>query len=236
MFWRILLDLVYPRLCGGCGSEVRDEDGHLCWNCMRRLPYIVHPFCSICGDPVDGRVDELFVCHACSERRPCFDRARSAVRYRDVVQELLRRFKYRHGFWIANDLSRLLQSCVESHFDVSLIDAVAFVPLYPTRRHQRGFNQAELLAWLLARRLRKPLIKKALVRVRPTATQTRLTAQERALNVRNAFKIRNARSFSGKRLLLVDDVMTTGATVNECSRMLKAGGATEVWVATVARG
>lgn len=236
MFWRILLDLVYPRLCGGCGNEVRNEEGHLCWNCLAKLPYITHPFCSICGDPVDGRVDEQFVCHACSERRPYFDCARSAVRYRDVVQELLRGFKYRHHFWMANDLARLLQSCVESHFDPQRIDAIAFVPLYPARRRERGFNQAELLARLLARRLRKPLVKKALARTRPTRTQTRLTAQERALNVRGAFKIKNARAFFGKRLLLVDDVMTTGATVNECSRMLKAGGATEVWVVTVARG
>lgn len=236
MFWRALLDLVYPRVCGSCENSVADGDGHLCWDCGAALSYITHPYCSICGDPVEGRVDEEFVCYACAEKRPYFERARSAVRYRGVAQGLLRRFKYHRHVWVSEDLARLLGVCVEAHYAAVVFDAVIPVPLYPVRRRERGFNQAEVLAEILARGMRKPVIRKNLLRIRPTPTQTHLTARERALNVRGAFKVRRPDAIRGARLLLVDDVMTTGATVNECARILKEAGAGEVFVVTVARG
>ena len=236
MFWGALLDLIYPRICCVCERNIEQEPGHLCWDCSAGLPYITDPYCSICGDPVDGRVDETFVCYACAKNPPYFARARSAVRYRGAVQTLLRGFKYRSRLWAAHDLARLLRVCVETHYANETFDAVVPVPLYAMRRRERGFNQAQVLASLLARELRKPLADKAFVRVRPTPSQTRLTARERAFNVRGAFKIRRADPICNRKLLLVDDVMTTGATVNECARVLKNGGATDVFVVTVARG
>jgi ComF family protein len=128
-----------------------------------------------------------------------------------------------------------MQSAVEAHYNVSEIDLVGYVPLYPARRRERGFNQAQLLARGLAQRLGKPLMRRCLVRTRSTETQTHLTAAERLTNVRGAFKARWRRWIEGKRVLLVDDVMTTGATVSECARALKKGGAHHVKVVTVAR-
>jgi ComF family protein len=236
MFWRVLLDLIYPRVCCSCEGAVTGEEGHLCWDCAAALAYIAHPFCSICGDPVEGRVDEEFVCYACAEKRPYFTRARSAIRYRGVGQTLLRHFKYHRRLWIADELAHLLHACVETYYEAAAFDAIVPVPLYPVRQRERGFNQAETLARLLARTMRKPLMNKNLVRIRPTPTQTHLTARERAFNVKGAFKVRRCSAIRGARLLLVDDVMTTGATVNECARELRGAGAGEVFVVTVARG
>lgn len=236
MAWRTLLDMLYPRMCAGCGKLVAPEPGHFCWDCQSKIVYVQSPFCSICGDPVEGRVDGSFVCYACSESTPFFDRARSAVRYRGVMQDVLQEFKYREGLWMRPDLVRILAACAATHYDVDEIDAVTFVPLYPARHRQRGYNQAEALADLLAKAIRKPLLKYGLARVKPTQTQTHLTARDRATNVKGAFKTRWLSRLKGRRILLVDDVMTTGATVNECSRVLKAGGAARVLVVTVARG
>jgi ComF family protein len=110
------------------------------------------------------------------------------------------------------------------------------VPLYRTRQRQRGFNQSALLAGAVARTLGRPLLRRALVRLRPTATQTHLTAAERMHNVEDAFRVRDGRAVEGRRMLLVDDVMTTGATLDECAAVLMASGTKDVVCLTLARG
>ncbi len=233
---RDLLDLVFPRACAACGGAAADHALHLCWDCLARVSYVAPPFCSLCGDPVAGRVDGEFVCFWCTKTGPHFERARSAARYSGVVRDLLRQFKYGHALWLRGDLAGVLKACVEAHYAPDDFDAVVAVPLFRARRRERGYNQAELLARRLARAFGKPLLSRCVARVRPTATQTHLTAAERATNVRDAFQVRFACRLKGRRLLLIDDVMTTGATVNECARALKEGGAERVLVATLARG
>ena len=233
---RALLDLVYPRRCVGCGQEPGPSRGHLCWDCLSQVPFVGPPFCARCGDPVEGRVDASFVCYHCSRNEPWFDQARSAARYRGVVQTVLRSFKYGQGLWLRSELVRVLAACLAVHYDAGGIDAVCAVPLYPARRRERGYNQSELLAVSLARRLRKPVVSACLARIRPTRTQTNLTAKERASNVKGAFRTRRRHRLDGRRILLIDDVMTTGATVNECARVLNECGAGRVQVLTVARG
>jgi len=236
MKWHTLLDLIFPRICLGCGGMVSPDHSHICWDCLASIEYVASPYCSLCGDPVEGKVDNEFVCFNCSDTRIHFDRARSAARYRGVIQDLLREYKYRRAIWAANDLLHILEACVHAHYEPDEIDCVVFVPLYPRRRRERGFNQSALLAAGLAKALRRPLLPKCLKRVRATATQTNLTARQRATNVKGAFRARQERRLKGQRVLLVDDVMTTGATVNECARVLKEGGAEKVSVVTVARG
>lgn len=241
VFWfkqmaRQALDLLYPRVCAGCGGPVGAEEHHVCWNCSADMPYVRSPFCARCGDPVDGRVDHSFVCYSCSDREPWFDLARSAVRFRELPQKLIRALKYDAALWYRMDLAHWLRSCWESQFREVEVDAVACVPLHATRVRERGYNQARVLGVLLARRLGKPFIPGCLQRIRMTPTQTHLTAPQRAANVRGAFKAKNPVWVSGLRIVLVDDVMTTGATVNECARALKEAGAARVYVVTVARG
>jgi ComF family protein len=230
------LDLFYPRLCAGCGGPVGAEPGHLCWDCLAGITYVKSPYCSLCGDPVEGRIDGEFICYNCTASRPHFDRARSAARYTGSLQNVMREFKYRKSLWVRRDLAGLLAACADAHYDPEQVDAVCFVPLYPAREREREYNQAGLLARALARRMGKPLLGRCLARIRPTPSQTNLTARARATNVAGAFRARWTRRLKGRRVLLVDDVMTTGATVSECARVLKEGGAVAVYVVTVARG
>jgi len=231
-----VLDLVWPRACGVCGGSVGAGGVHICWDCLASLHTLHPPFCSRCGDPVDGAITREYVCSFCVDKPPAFDKARSAARYRGGLRGLLHRFKYSSAVHLTVDLAMLLQSCVSVHYGREPLDAVAWVPLYPARQRARTYNQSGLLAVALARRLKLPAARGCLARTRDTETQTHLSARERAANVRGAFVVRDPEWVEGRRFLLVDDVMTTGATVNECARALKEAGAAKVFVVTVARG
>lgn len=210
-------------------------EGHLCWDCMADLHAIQPPYCSLCGDPVSGRVDHAFVCSLCAGRPPGFDSARSAVRYEGAAARAVRDLKYHGHLWVVPDLAAILEGAVRAHYPDVAFDVVSWVPLYPARRRERGFNQAAELGRDLARRLGLPVAGLAR-RVRPTPTQTHLTVRDRAANVRDAFRPRVARRWRGCRALVVDDVMTTGATAHACAVAIRSGGAGAVHVMTVARG
>ena len=234
---RTAADLVYPRVCGSCGSQEGLEGlSHLCWECASSIQMIAHPFCSLCGNPLEGRVSHDYTCFLCNEAKPHFDRARCAARFHGPLPGLVHQFKYRAALWLEADLAGLLLACCKTHFDLAGIGVVTAVPLFHARERERGYNQAALLAGALARRLDRPFHRKLVQRVRDTGTQTHLTAKERASNVRDAFISSRAAAVAGRRVLLVDDVMTTGATVSECARALKSAGAREVLVVALARG
>ncbi len=229
------LDLLYPRVCAACGGA--SEGGcYLCWECLAQVPFIRDPYCSLCGDPFEGAVAHDFVCSWCLKYEPEFDLARSAVRYRGSVAKLLQQFKYGNGTHLAHDVSLLLEGCVRAHMLREGIDAIAYVPLHPRKARSRSYNQARLLAEYLSRRLKVPIERNALRRVRWTSTQTRLHADARRANVMGAFRCPIPDWVDGRRWLLVDDVMTTGATVDACAGVLKEHGARRVVIATVARG
>ncbi len=210
--------------------------GHVCWDCRSGLPLIERPYCAQCGDPVEGAISRDYRCAFCVDRAPRFTMARSAVRFRGVVPTLLHRFKYGAATHLAPDLAGWLEACVRTEYAGEPFDAIAFVPLHPTRQRLRTYNQAALLAGALGSRLQVPVAPGCLRRVRHTDTQTHLSARQRAANVRGAFAVRNPGWVDGRRFLLVDDVMTTGATLAEVAAVLKAAGAVSVHVATVARG
>jgi ComF family protein len=230
------LDLLYPRCCIGCGVPSPETFRYICWDCWSDAVPIEPPFCQLCGDPVAGSVEHGFICYACAAEKPFFDAARSAARYDGVVGEALRQLKYEKALWLACDMADLLFNCLKAEFAEERFDLVVPVPLYHVRRRERGYNQAAMLASELARRLHCKVSARALRRIRPTATQTNLTAAQRLSNVNDAFHHGREKRLTGRRVLLVDDVMTTGATVNACAKALKKGGARSVHVLTVARG
>ena len=203
---------------------------------MAELEFLQTPFCRVCGDPVEGMVEHEFSCSWCIRRPPFFDIARSAVRFRGSLRSCLHAFKYGGDTCLSGDFSRLLQACVSTQYGDMRFDAVVCVPLHPSKERDRGYNQAGLLASGLAKGISLESYSGCLERVRRTRTQISLSAQQRRANVRNAFIVKAPSWVEGRRLLLVDDVMTTGATVNECSRVLKRAGAASVHVVTVARG
>jgi len=236
-WWPNLVDMLFPRTCAGCGCAVAEHGLHLCWDCRASLSVISAPFCSRCGEPVHGRVDHTYVCHVCVKRPPHYRQARAAVHYNVMGKKLVTQFKYGNALWLEPLLVDLLESSVRTHFDLEQIDLLCAVPLHPVKRRERGYNQSVLLARDLSRRLGIPVCpSNRLKRTRFTPSQTRLTAGQRLTNVMGAFNVRNEKEWANKRILLIDDVMTTGATVSACAKALLDAGAGCVDVATVARG
>ena len=233
-----LLDLVYPRLCPLCDA-VSDRPGRLiCWRCFARLPLhtVDDALCRRCGLAPEGRVDESFLCEACRRAPPAFDLARAAAPFRGGIRALLHAFKYNGATWLRADLTDFIEGALRTYYDPRLIDLVLPVPLHAGRLRRRGYNQSALLAGALARRLGLATAPAVLQRSRATPTQTRLSAPARRQNVLGAFRVAHPEWVRGRTLLVVDDVMTTGATLHEAARSLKRAGAWRVWALAVARG
>lgn len=228
-------DLIYPRLCVICGNGVGAGGQTLCWDCRVRLQWVTPPFCRCCGDPAEGVATHAYECGFCQRMPPAFDRARSVLRYTGVCVTLIRKFKYANACWTAAEMTQWLETGARLHFPVTHLDGVMAVPLAARKQRERTYNQAQLLARGLARRLRIPY-SDGLSRCRDTMTQTRLNMAARRRNVRGAFRVRIPEWVMGRRILVVDDVMTTGATLNECARVLREADATGVYALSVARG
>ncbi len=230
-----LLSLFFPPHCASCGAET-ERGRHVCEGCAGKTRRIEPPFCQRCSEPFDGAIDGEFQCANCGDRELHFDCAVAPYLSRGVVREFIHRFKYDHERFLRQPLAAWLADALsDPRLAGHPIDAIVPVPLHPTRFRERGFNQAMLLAELLSERAAVPLLD-ALQRTRYTTTQTRLDRQERMENLRNAFRVRHSAAVQNRHLLLVDDVFTTGSTVDECARVLRLAGASSVRVATVARG
>ena len=231
---RALVSLFYPPLCAVCSVSVGFED-YLCPSCAAKAPRIKPPFCSKCSEPFDGAITEAFSCANCAHRILHFEAAVCAYRSRGVVRSLLHQFKYGHQIHLRHPVADWLAATLDDpRLRDRRFDLVVPVPLHPARKRERGFNQAELLAELLSARAGLTL-KNALERIRYTTTQTAFDRAERMENLHNAFRLRKKLDVRGLRVLLIDDVLTTGSTLSECARVLKAGGALSVHAATAAR-
>jgi len=231
------LAFFYPETCQICRMErATAGDGYVCSHCRSQVHFIKPPFCERCGLPYSGDFTTPFECTNCREMELHFNSARSAVVAHNVVREAIHRYKYQRALWFEPFLADLLLSAVLPTLREQSWDFIVPVPLHPLKHREREFNQAERLATYLGAATGVPLNLKLLRRIRPTATQTRLTRQQRAANMRAAFAVCPRARLDGERIILVDDVFTTGATTSACAQVLKAAGAGEVCVWTVARG
>lgn len=229
-----VLDLLLPPQCLNCGEPVA-APGTLCPECWPQLQFLAPPHCAACGFPFEFAYDDESLCLACIRTSPTFDRARSVMRYDDVSRNMILRFKHAdqtegapaYGRWLARAGAELTADA----------DVIVPIPLHWTRLFARRYNQSALLALALGRLTRRKVAPDLLVRRRRTPSQGGLSATARDRNVRGAFAIANGRGpeVSDRRVLLVDDVFTTGATVGECARVLRRAGAAGVDVVTLAR-
>lgn len=227
----------YPEACQVCeASRATPAEGYVCAGCWQQVRFIKAPFCERCGLPFDGAITEDFECANCLEMELHFTHARSAVVARGVVLEVIHRYKYSRALWFENFLADLLVRAAAPELAAGKWDALVPVPLHFLREREREFNQAERLARRLAAATGIPVRADLLLRIEPTRTQTLLTRSERATNMKNAFALRRDRPLAGQRFVLLDDVLTTGATTSACARVLTRAGAGEVCVWTVARG
>jgi ComF family protein len=229
---RLLLDAVLPPHCLACGATVA-APGALCAACWPALSFLTPPWCACCGYPFEYDAGPDALCAGCIASPPPWRRARAALRYDEASRGLILAFKHGDRTEMAPALVRWLAGAA----DLSEIDLVAAVPLHWRRLFARRYNQAALLALGLARLSGKPAIPDLLRRRRATASQGHLGALARERNVAGAFAVNPARrgALAGARVLLVDDVVTTGATVAACCRVLRREGAAAVDVLAVAR-
>lgn len=194
-----------------------------------------HSYCSICGfEPQNDSCGE-FICAKCLEHKPHYDFARHALTFDGVIRRVIHDYKYRKTIWLKDDLVDILEALTRNIIDPREIDLIVSVPLYKTKFILRGFNQSTLLAKELAKRLSIPFSDDCLIRIKDTDTQTHLGIERRKQNIRGVFEVTLPSNISGRRILLVDDVMTTGSTLNEIAKALKQNGAIAVWGVALAR-
>jgi len=229
-----LASLFYPATCVVCSANI-DNAEYLCADCRQRAPRIVAPFCAKCSEPFPGAITQTFSCANCEHRTLHFDCAVAAYRSRGLVRKVLHQFKYGKQRHLRYPVARWLAESLHDprlrgrHFDV-----IVPVPLHPARERERGFNQAALIAELIATSAAIPS-RPVLERIRYTTTQTAYDRAERMENLHGAFRLRKNRDVRGLRVLLIDDVLTTGSTLSECARVLRRAGAVSVHGATAAR-
>jgi ComF family protein len=234
--WRRVLDAVLPPRCLKCGEVVAsDAQGALCPACWQKLSFLGPPCCACCGQPFEFDLGPGALCGACIERPPAFDRARAVLRYDEASRDLILAFKHADrtslapafGTWLNRAGAELL---AES-------DLIVPVPLHWSRLFSRRYNQAALLAQALGHVSGKTVLPDLLIRRRATQKQGHLGRLARQRNVAGAFALnpRKASAAQGRNVLLVDDVVTTGATIANCAKVLRKGGAARIDVLAIAR-
>lgn len=219
------LDLLFPRWCVGCG----EEGDFFCDSCRRSLPRIESPLCPRCGRPQSRET----LCRDCASELTAIDGIRSPFWFDGAIRQAVHQLKYRDIRALAASLAQLLHEYLSTH-DIPG-EVLVPVPLHPRRLRERGYNQSGLLARELGRLSGMTVLSDCLVRLRQAPPQARTsTVEERRRNVTGMFSCRNDRS-RGRQVLLIDDVATSGATLDACAAALKESGAASVWALALAR-
>lgn len=228
--------LVYPPNCLICQNSLPTPESPLllCSPCQETLEDNRPPFCLRCSRWL-GEDWTRPLCPECRRKNPQFDFAWCACLYNEPLKTLIHRFKYGQKTLLRHVFLERMQRFVQNYrFDIEQFDLVMPIPLSPTRMRERGYNQAQLLAEGLARQFALALSLHHLVRIRHTKNQALLSQKERWTNIRGAFKIKHSEAVKNKSVLLVDDLLTTGATASEAAGVLKEAGAKTVGVFTLA--
>jgi len=221
----LAVESFFPRRCVGCGKV----GSFICPQCLGKLPRLLPPLCPNCGRSQASGI----VCPSCRKRQTEIDGIRSPFRFDDVIRKAIHQLKYRNLKAISPCLAELLAEYLGSNPLPG--EALVCVPLHPRRLRERGYNQSSLLARELGNRMDLPVIEDCLIRVKQAQPQVRaFDVEERRRNVADAFVCRDEK-VSGKQIILIDDVCTSGATLESCAAALKNKGATSVWGLTLAR-
>lgn len=231
-----ILDFVYPQSCPICRNPLKREEEDVCEDCWNALVLLPFPYCPYCKSFLESE-DEIEN-HQCAHLSKPKDRrilvVRSLGTFDEYYQKLIHRLKYDKKINLGKRLAQRLGERVAQDRGFAECDLVIPVPLHRARHRERGFNQSEILSEGIARVAGLALAKDILKRKKHTKDQTYLNAQQRTENVRGAFVVTRPERVDGRKIVLVDDVMTTGATLNECARMLQEAGATMIFAATLA--
>jgi len=225
-------ELVFPSACRLCANPA--EPGMpICEACLSRMEFI-NARCDICGESFAAGNTE-HVCGDCSLDRPDFEKARAWVKFQDPVISIVHRFKYQHGFYFVDWMVTGMVDVFRRGFAEEKFDVIIPVPLHWMRLLTRGYNQALILARPLSRKLKIPIAPGALVRAINNPPQVGLSRSQRRENMKKVFAVKNKKIVAGKKILLIDDVITTGATVSEAAKVLVKAGAETVSVLAFGR-
>ncbi len=226
-------ELLFPSCCLGCGRHLADTRlPRFCDTCHGSLETIRPPRCDICGLPFTSGADHT--CGQCLTTPPAFSRARAALVYSPPITDLIAELKFRNSLTGLSSLACLVTGST-GFAELTEPDLILPVPLHPDRLRQRGFNQSLLIARACFPRHKDRIGTAILVRNRPTPAQTRLNRKERQQNISGAFFTKQPHKVTNRKILLIDDVLTTGSTAHECARTLRSAGAQQVEVLTIAR-
>lgn len=236
-----LFSLFFPPRCVVCDARLYNNDEVICDDCRKDIQFIDLPDCPICGAgagkmPHHKGKPDFKQCPTCpSRKRPVyFDRCYSAVYYNDTAADIVKQLKYNRYFIVATLMARLMYIRMQNDFPSIPLDAIIPVPLHPRRLIRRGYNQAEMIAQELSRIINVAVAPEILMRSKFTRKQTDLSDEDRYFNVRQAFLVREPSLIQTKTFILLDDVYTTGSTLNAAAEPLKRAGAAHVLAFTFA--
>jgi ComF family protein len=237
-FISILADVVYPKICIACEDKLKgisSVDNLICLECWGKIKRNLPPFCHRCGRHLKTNKFTRNICPACLRKPLHFDRAFSPCAYEGLLKELIHEFKYKNKDYLGPFLSKLMAEFIkEYNLPLDIIDFIIPVPLHQAKLREREFNQAEILSNSVAARFNKTALNTCLRRHRQTRTQLELDDSGRFLNVRGSFSVDKKENIKGRNVLLIDDILTTGATSSEAAYALKEAGANIVFVLTLA--
>jgi len=237
-----LLDFIYPPHCLICGRYLFLEEKNICNFCWDSLSILPDPFCPVCKSFLQGLKTKCGICYsgggspAICGGNENIQLVKSLGTFDDHYKVLIHNFKYKRKIFLGRRLGKRLGENLSLDQRFSDFDFLIPVPLHPARKRERGFNQSEILAEAVSEKMNVPVLKKILKRIKNTKDQTNLNAEQREKNVSGAFSVSSAENrekIYGKKIILIDDVITTGATLKECARVLKEGGAKKVVGATL---
>lgn len=235
--WENVINIFLPKCCVLCNKILSNETiHHLCEHCWNKFKPLSGLFCQKCGKPLPDGGAHCYFCRTTGASGTHFEYIRAAGIYEGALKEVIHKFKYQGKDFLVSDLSKFLIQESKDKFDWTEIDFVVPVPLHKESEHRRGYNQAKLLAEKVAEHFNKPLSFTNLIRLRKTKAQMQLPREKRLVNLIDAFAIVNPLEFKGKNILLIDDVSTTGATIEECAKTMKRAGIKKVWALVLAHG
>lgn len=235
-FLSACLDLIYPPECLLCHDKLDSSSKVLCTVCRNSICFNTPPFCKKCSRHL-SKPDRKNLCPQCRKRMPDFNRAWGALFYNDAMRHLLHSFKYQKKTVLRHFFAELTISFIERYqIPIKTFDGLVAMPIHPAKHREREFNQTELLCQLISKEFQIPIYTNNLIRSKNTAPQAFLEEKERWTNVKDAFRIRKPLELKNKSVLIVDDLLTTGATACEAAKICKQAGAKKVNILTLAIG
>ncbi len=233
---RHITDIVFPPQCISCAAILQPiTEKVFCSACREKIKFLTGSICPICGITFFDSPSASHLCGNCMENKTYFSCARAVVSYETIILNTIHRFKYGNNISVGARLASFMADFSFPDVDFTGYSLIIPVPLHIKRLRQRGFNQSLILARALAKKWQIPVNFSLLKRHKFTLTQTGLNKTERKQNIKGAFEVSDKKKIAGKNVILVDDVYTTGATINECAKILTKAGAQKVTVLTLAR-